>query len=110
MLSINEENQIIFSKDDIEWNLEKSEDYKRFLLWITSPNEEENIDVELFDIDSAVDEGKKPRAMRYKEFLKAFAERRIDIINKHKEAGIDYKSQLDSMQTFIDSLSVDANE
>lgn len=110
MLNINEENQIILSRDDIEWNLNDTEDYKQFLLWVTSPYEEEVIDIELFNIDPSIDEDKKPLAMRYKEFLTTFAERRLEILKQHKEAGTDYQSQLDSIQDFIDSLAVDSNE
>lgn len=110
MLNINEENQVILSKDDIEWNLNDTEDYKQFLLWVTSPYEEDVIDIELFNIDPTLDEDKKQLAMRYKEFLTTFTERRLEILKQHKEAGTDYKSQLDSIQAFIDSLSGDSSE
>lgn len=107
MLTINENDNIIFSNDEETWDLSDAEDYKAFLIWVTSPNEDVVITTEMFDVDPAILEDKKDRAVRYSDFLKVFAQKRVGMIEEHKKSGLDYKSHIESMERYIETLSIE---
>lgn len=110
MLSINSDDQIVVKSGSDEWNLEDSESYAEFLIWITTPQKDPTITKELFELDASISEGCKPRAERYSEFLREFVDRRNALLKKHEEEQLSFEDFVKSIDDFIELLSSSEEE
>lgn len=79
MISINEENKVVFKNDGEEYCLKDQKEYKKFVLFLTNPKAK--IDKNIFAVDTQIkDEKSKSICMKYKEFFETFLHSREEVI------------------------------
>lgn len=110
MLSINSDDQIVIKISSDEWNLEDSESYAEFLIWVTTPKKDPTITKEIFELDTSISKECKPRAERYSEFLREFADRRNALLKKHEEEQMSFEDFVKSIDDYIELLSSSEEE
>lgn len=110
MLSINSANQIVIKIDSGEWNLEDSESYAEFLIWITTPKKDPTITKEIFELDTLIKSKSKPKAERYSGFLKEFVDRRNTLLENQGKEQRSFEDFVRSIDDFIGSLSSSEEE
>lgn len=80
MVTINKDGHVIISLDDLSYDLNVSKDYSDFLLKVTSPSSDVNLNEDCFTIEEGLDDDKSAKARRYAEFLIDFVQRREKLI------------------------------
>lgn len=101
MLQINSEGHVIVTHESNSYDLSDSTQYRNFLLWITTPEDEvkdpgekesqaRSVPVINPDCDFAIDENAAETDLaileRYRIFLKSFAKKRTEIIANGNES------------------------
>ena len=107
MLLMNIDHHIVINNCSDEWDLEDSESYAEFLIWITTPLEDPMITKEVFELAPSINEEDRPRAERYAEFLKEFVDKRNALLKKHEEEHVNFENFTRAIDEFISSLSSD---
>ena len=104
MVTINKDGHVIISLDDLSYDLNVSKDYSDFLLKVTSPSSDVNLNEDCFTIEEGLDEDKSAKARRYAEFLIDFVQRRE---KQQDEAGklSTAKEREEKIRAFIDRLN-----
>lgn len=74
MVTINKDGHVIISLDDLSYDLNVSKDYSDFLLKVTSPSSDVNLNEDCFTIEEGLDDDKSAKARRYAEFLIDFVQ------------------------------------
>lgn len=104
MVTINKDGHVIISLDDLSYDLNVSKDYSDFLLKVTSPSSDVNLNEDCFTIEEGLDDDKSAKARRYAEFLIDFVQRRE---KQQDEAGklSTAKEREEKIRAFIDRLN-----
>lgn len=81
MLIADKEGNVVFKLEDgVSYNFSKSDEYINFLMWITNPNPEVEIDPDKFEVAVTDDADTTAKLKRYSDFLKDFAEKRTQLL------------------------------
>lgn len=75
MISINDEGHIIVELKNTSYDI-SSKQYTDFLLWITSPERDVQIDADDFRVSDSLSDTDKQKAERYSKFLTDFIKKR----------------------------------
>ena len=62
MVTINKDGHVIISLDDLSYDLNVSKDYSDFLLKVTSPSSDVNLNEDCFTIEEGLDDDKSAKA------------------------------------------------
>lgn len=84
------------------FDLSNSDEYTRFLLWITSPIDDDTIKADVFELDPEVEPERREELERYSLFFNDFLACRKDIINERKTA---IQTADDSYKAIVEKLS-----
>ena len=76
MITCNEKESIVVEVNGQTYDLSSTEDYAKFVLWVTTPDADTVISAADFEVDESVADAVRPKAERYSEFLKSFAVKR----------------------------------
>lgn len=81
MLTVDNDGNVMFKlNDDSCFNLSNSNEYIDFLMWITNPDPEAEIEQDAFNIVETNDADTAAKLRRYSDFLKDFAEKRTQLL------------------------------
>ena len=104
MLTINEDGNVSFVNDADTYDLSLSEDYQRFLIWLTSPDETQEIEESIFDSDTSAPATDQAKLERYSDFLKSFLSKRSSVFAEATAAGRTNEKRVSEMQSLINEL------
>ena len=108
MITCDEVGNIIVKTDDDVYDLSNSEQYAKFLLWATSPDETVVIGDDAFKIAEDISEEYREKASRYEEFLRDYAQRRQEKLSEIAK-GFTAEQREKDIRAFLDRLqSADA--
>ena len=108
MIKCDAKGEIVVKTEDAEYNLSITEDYTNFLIWITTPSENESICNDAFVVDDKIDETNRAKADRYSSFLCDFVNKRNEIL-KDKEMLSDEERE-EQIKAFLEKLKGDDNK
>ena len=85
MITINDSGEVIVKYNDKEYNVKNKNEYKKFIIYLTDPNEK--VDKSIFDIDEKVkDERLKSICLKYQDFFNSYLSLKEQTIKEQKES------------------------
>lgn len=111
MLTVNDKGNVGFELDGKKYDLGDSDDYTKFLLWITKPEADGSIVEGAFAVDGAItDEEARLRLERYSEFFKGFLVKRGEILAVAAEQGRTTETRQKEIKDLIAELNGDQGD
>ena len=104
MITINEGGNVSFINDASTYDLSISEDYKKFLIWLTSPDETQEIEEDIFAPDAGAPATEQAKLERYSDFFKSFLRKRNSILAEATAAGRTNEKRVSEMRSLINEL------
>lgn len=109
MITINGDGNVNFTNDTNTYDLSLSDDYQSFLIWLTSPDETQEIKEAIFDPDGSAPPADQAKLQRYSVFFKSFLHKRHSIFEEATAAGRTNEMRTSEMQSLINELKEPAS-
>ena len=106
-MNVDQSGSVIITFDDRKYNLSIADQYRDFLMWITSLDERAIINETEFDIDKCCPSEEVARAERYRKFFVDFLNKRKAILDEASEAGRSRESVERGIRAFTNELRSD---
>ena len=106
-MNVDQSGSVMITFDDRKYNLSIADQYRDFLMWITSPDERAIINETEFDIDKCCPSEEVARAERYRKFFVDFLNKRKAILDEASEAGRSRESVERDIRAFTNELRSD---